>query len=144
LTDKLSFVGAELLVKTLPLYLEGKITPQEQNHELATFTELLKKEDGKLDLSQPAEKLARQIRSVLPWPGAKMEITLKNKVVKLKVLQAEAITLENNKKTASSWLVENNQLIIVCSNNSGLNLKLVQPLGKNPQSARDFINGYLK
>ena len=144
LLDKLSIVGGELLIKTLPLYLAGKITPQEQNHNLATFTELLKKEDGKLDLSQPAEKLARQIRSVLPWPSAETEITIKNKVVKLKVLQAEAITLENNKKTASEWLVENNQLIIVCGNNSGLNLKLLQPLGKNPQSARDFINGYLK
>jgi len=144
LADQLSLVGAKLLLKTLPLYLEGKITPQEQNHELATFTELLKKEDGHLDFSQPAEKLARQIRGVLPWPKAETEITLKNKNIELKILQAEAVLLENNKKPVGEWLVENNQLIMICGNNSGLNLKLIQPIGKNPQTARDFINGYLK
>ena len=65
---KLAQAGSELLVETLPEYLSGKITPQPQNSLQATYTGLLKKEDGILDFSQPAENLERKIRAYNPWP----------------------------------------------------------------------------
>jgi methionyl-tRNA formyltransferase len=69
LFDKLAALGGELLMDTLPDYLSGKIVPQPQDNNRATYAPMLKKEDGLLDLSQPAETLARRVRAFNPWPG---------------------------------------------------------------------------
>ena len=65
----LAQMGADLLVKTLPDYLAGRIKPQPQKDEDATYAPRLKKEDGQLDFNQPARALARQVRAYRPWPG---------------------------------------------------------------------------
>jgi methionyl-tRNA formyltransferase len=70
LASKLSDQGAELLVKTLPQYLNGNLNPQPQNNSLATYAPMIKKEHGMLDFSQPAKLLERKIRAYNPWPGA--------------------------------------------------------------------------
>ena len=65
----LAQMGADLLVKTLPDYLAGRIKPQPQKDEDATYAPRLKKEDGQIDFNQPARALARQVRAYRPWPG---------------------------------------------------------------------------
>lgn len=62
---------AEILKTVVPDYLDGKIVPQEQNHTKATYTKILKKEDGYFGLNNPPdkEKLDRMIRAYSPWPG---------------------------------------------------------------------------
>ena len=70
LSDRLSGMGAELLIDTLPAYLAGEIVPQAQDNEAATYAAMLQKEAGQLDFSQPAEVLARLVRAYAPWPGA--------------------------------------------------------------------------
>jgi methionyl-tRNA formyltransferase len=70
LSERLSTLGAELLIDTLPAYLAGEIIPQPQANELATYAPMLRKEAGQLDLHQPAELLARLVRAYAPWPGA--------------------------------------------------------------------------
>jgi methionyl-tRNA formyltransferase len=69
LFEKLASLGGEVLMDTLPDYLSGKIKPQPQNGEKSTYAPMLKKEDGLLDPSQPAEILARRVRAFNPWPG---------------------------------------------------------------------------
>jgi len=69
LFDELARMGAELLIETLPAYLEGKIQPQVQDDEKATYAPRLKKTDGELDLTQPAGDLSRKVRAFNPWPG---------------------------------------------------------------------------
>ena len=70
LTTRLAALGAELLLETLPGYLSGAIQPQPQDDALATYAPMLKKEDGLLDFTQPAEALARRVHAFNPWPGA--------------------------------------------------------------------------
>jgi methionyl-tRNA formyltransferase len=70
LTDRLAALGADLLVTTLPRWLRGAIIPAPQDDAHATLTRPLTKEDGHLDWTQPADRLARQVRAVAPWPGA--------------------------------------------------------------------------
>ena len=74
LDGRLALLGAELLIKTLPGYLSGKIQPQAQNDDLATFAPRLKKADGQLDFQKTAEVLARQVRAFHPWPGTFTEL----------------------------------------------------------------------
>ena len=71
LMTKLANVGAELLIDIMPSYLDGSSEPKQQDHTKATYTEMIKKEDGYIDLKNPPdpEKLDRMIRAYYPWPG---------------------------------------------------------------------------
>ena len=100
LIEKLAEMSAELILKTVPEYLAGKIVPQEQNHSEATFTKKSQTENGFVtwDNLREAEtkggeeaiKIDRMIRALNPDPGV---YTLKeNKRIKL--LEAK---LENGK-----------------------------------------------
>ncbi|HET7144065.1 MAG TPA: methionyl-tRNA formyltransferase, partial [Anaerolineales bacterium] len=69
----LSTLGADLLLKTLPDYISGKLTSQPQPPEGVTYAPMLKKEDGLLDFTHPAIELERRVRAMNPWPGAWFE-----------------------------------------------------------------------
>jgi len=69
LSERLAILGAELLVKTIPEYLQGGIQLNHQDSNQATYAGMLKKQDGLLDFGQSAEGLARKVRAYYPWPG---------------------------------------------------------------------------
>jgi len=71
LHDKLAINGADLLIKILPDYIQGKIEPKEQDHDKATFTEKLTKQTAKIN--NPGDgplELEAFVRAMNPWPGA--------------------------------------------------------------------------
>ncbi len=128
LAKKLSELSAGLLIDLLPSYEAGIITPQEQNHDEATFTKLIKKDHGRIDWSKSAQEIFNQWRAFTPWPGIWTTYNGQNfKILKLQVVPA----------------LDNEQLneIVPCGNNTYLLLETVQPSGKNPMSMRDFLNG---
>ncbi|MBU6474848.1 MAG: methionyl-tRNA formyltransferase, partial [Alphaproteobacteria bacterium] len=67
LHDALAKQGAELIVRTLENI--DAITPEPQTEDGATYAKMLSKEDGKIDWTQPAAVIERQIRALTPWPG---------------------------------------------------------------------------
>jgi methionyl-tRNA formyltransferase len=69
LHDKLAVLGGDLLLDTLPGYLDGTLTPQPQDDALATFAPRIRKEEGHIDWSLPAQALDRTVRAFTPWPG---------------------------------------------------------------------------
>jgi methionyl-tRNA formyltransferase len=69
LTAKLAVTGAQLLMETLPKWLDGKIKPQPQDEGQATYSKLLTKEDGELDWRLSAEDCWRRVRAYNPWPS---------------------------------------------------------------------------
>lgn len=70
LFEQLKSVGSEALLEALRLIVEGRAVPREQDHTRATHARMLVKEDGVIDFTQPAAKVAARIRGVDPWPGA--------------------------------------------------------------------------
>ncbi|GIP32952.1 methionyl-tRNA formyltransferase [Paenibacillus sp. J2TS4] len=70
LFDKLSLAGAELLKRTLPDLLAGKVQAVPQDHEQATLAPNIRREDERIDWSRPANELYNQIRGLNPMPGA--------------------------------------------------------------------------
>lgn len=70
LHDRLAVMGADLIVKTLDLLAENKLTPILQDHTLATFAPLLKKSDGRIDWAWSPDKISAHVRAMTPWPGA--------------------------------------------------------------------------
>lgn len=112
LHDTLMKKGASLLVETLPKYMDGTITPKEQNHEKATYCHLIEKTDGEIDWNEPDEIIERKIRAYTPWPSA--------------------YTYENGKRI---------KIIKAHLDDGKCVLDTVQPEGKKPMSYADFQRG---
>ena len=69
LTRRLFDMGADLLVDALPHWSSGDIQATSQDESRATFTPLVKKEDGEIDWNTSAARIARMLRAYEPWPG---------------------------------------------------------------------------
>lgn len=69
LGERLSYLGAEVLIKTLDRLVAGTLQAVPQDPTLASYAPLLKKEDGRIDWSREAISIERQIRAMDPWPG---------------------------------------------------------------------------
>jgi len=70
LFDKLSAVGSELLLQTVNEVADGKVIPQKQNEDEATYAPPIKKEDAKIDWSATSEEILNLIRGSYSWPIA--------------------------------------------------------------------------
>ena len=130
---KLSTLGADLLIETLPDFLSGKIKPTPQPEEGVTYAPMLKKEEGLLDFARPAEELERRVRAFNPWPGAYMDFdgTL------LKVHRAR---VEAGDASVGQRCVIHDQPAI--GTGAGLLiLEEVQPAGKKSMSGKAFLAG---
>ncbi len=133
LTIDLAGLGAALLIDTLPGYLSGELQPQPQDDALATYAPMLTKADGKLDFTQPAGDLARQVRAMAPWPGTFAMLGAQ----RLKVLQASA-----QPGTAMPGLVvKHNKAVAVGTGAGLLQLDIIQPPGKKAMAASAYANG---
>ena len=69
LHDKLSELGGNLLIQTLPGYISGAIQPQEQPEIGVTYAPQIKKEEGHINWTQSAVNIERLVRAFTPWPG---------------------------------------------------------------------------
>ncbi len=70
LESKLAVLGAKLLVETIPQWIERRIKPQPQDDSQATYTRIIKKEEGEIDWQLSTQELWRRIRAFDPWPGS--------------------------------------------------------------------------
>lgn len=73
LGKKLAQVGAELLIETLPLWIEGRIEAQPQDENKAGYTRMIKKEEGQIDWRLSTKELWCRVRAFDPWPGCYTE-----------------------------------------------------------------------
>jgi methionyl-tRNA formyltransferase len=134
ISQQLAGLGSELLIETLPRYLSGEIQPQPQSEVGATYAPMLKKEDGLLDFSHPAEELARRVRALNPWPGA---YTIWQGQP-LKLLRAHAV--EEAENEPGKHLVHE-RLPGIGTGRGILVLDEVHPAGKKPMPGSDFLRG---
>jgi methionyl-tRNA formyltransferase len=134
LFEALATLGADLLIETLPAYMEGKLIPQPQPEEGATYAPMLKKEDGRLDFTQPAVELERRIRAMNPWPGAWFEWN--GNVLKV----GRGIVGEAKGKEMGSRLIVEGRPAVKCADGV-LILEEVQPPGKKMMPGKAFLSG---
>ncbi len=134
LHDKLATLGADLLIETLPGYLEGRIQPQPQDDSKSTYAPMLKKEEGLIDWTQPAEQIERQIRAFTPWPGS---FTTWNGQ-QLKILQAQVAA----GTAAPGQVIPFGESAAVGTAKDLLVLQQVQMAGRKAMPAADFLRGY--
>ena len=70
LTDSLSFLGADLLVETLPQLMAGKIRPRPQDQAKSTTIKPVTKEIGLIDWKDSVYNIHNKVRATIPWPCA--------------------------------------------------------------------------
>jgi len=136
---KLGEIGGELLVKAIPGWIQGKITPKEQEHSKATFTKKITKEQGRIDWSKEPEYIARQILAFDPWPGTFTSWQGKTlKVLKGKTGEALRSHTSLSLGTTIPW----QDGFAVVAGKGVLVVEQIQMEGKNPVSAKDFLLGH--
>ncbi len=129
--------GARLLLETLPKYLNGEIGVKPQEHEKATITKLLTRQDGQVDWNKNAEEIYNQIRALSPEPGT--WTTWKGKVLNIKI--AESSVLQVNGQGLGVVVRINND-IAVATKTCYLILKQIQLEGGKEMDAKAFLNGH--
>ncbi len=134
LSDKLSILGSEVLIKHLPSVLAGRAEPTAQNDEIATYDNLVVKADGNLDWTKPAVVLEREIRAYAGWPRSRAIIGTTDVIV----TRARVITGTNDPGTL--W-IEDKQLGVYTREGILIIDRLI-PAGKKEMPGEAFLTGY--
>lgn len=114
LHDELAKLGAKVLVEVLPKWINKEIIPKVQDESRATYTKLLKKEDGFIDWSKPTDYIERMVQAYNPWPGTYIKIK-NDKILKIKKVEVK---------------------------NGELKILIVQPEGKKEMTYEEFLHGH--
>ncbi len=133
-------VGGDFFIETFFHYIQGSIKPHPQQDEQATYCSLLTKEDGRIDWNYSANELERKIRAFHPWPGTWTTIHLEHNLWRLKILRAVCIDIQSPVLVGTLFL--HNQHLCVATGQGTLELVTLQPEGKTPMSAQEFVAGY--
>jgi methionyl-tRNA formyltransferase len=131
LSPRLASMGADLLLETL------KTNPisSPQDHAQATYAPVLKKEDGLIDWSEPADKIHNRVRGFQPWPGC--YTSFRGQLLRVwRTRPAGAVDA-----VPGSLHPSRNRLIATCGSGSGLELLEVQMQGRKRVDAAGFLNG---
>jgi methionyl-tRNA formyltransferase len=137
-SERLSVLGADLMVETLRKLERGEIVPQPQDSSRATLAPRLKKSDGRIDWTRPASELERRVRGFTPWPCACTTFRGKN----LHIWRAEAIPNSGGAALAPGTIaIEGGRLAVASGEGTRLVLEEVQLEGRKRLSAREFMNG---
>ena len=137
LTERLAEVGAQLLMETLPSWLEGTITSRLQEDGKATYSKIVAKEDGQIDWHCPAVELWRRVRAFQPWPGC--YTAWQGKL--LKILEAVSLPGEGEVGRVTETRGADSAPIGVQTGDGILGLVRVQLEGKRAVSADEFARG---
>jgi len=172
LEKKLAELGAKLLIETIPKWTKGEIQPQPQDESEATYTKILKKEDGRIDWKKSAEEIERQIKAFNPEPGtytkiqnSKCKSQNENSKCKIfKIYKATVLPCKIKKRVGEAFLTEDGKLAVACGlvrrlrrpkatssaegrslgegGKDALLLEEIQPEGKRKMTAQEFLRGH--
>ena len=140
LHDTLAHAAAPLLLDTLDQIAAGAAVYTSQDHSKATFAPKLRKSDGLLDFTDPAEVLARKIRGFWPWPGASATYISKQtrKSERVIIAMAQEMQTQNTAGLSPGTLDENLEVICVTF---GLKVTKIKPAGSPLMNFKAFVNG---
>jgi methionyl-tRNA formyltransferase len=138
LSDRLSELGAEMLLEALERIEDGTAVFREQNHDAATYAPMLKKEDGVVDWNQAAEAVANRIRGVDPWPGA--VTTLDGQPLKLFAASLAQADEPGDAEPGQVLGIDKRGLRVACRQGVCV-VAEVQAAGRKRMAARAFVAG---
>ncbi len=139
LHDRLARIGGELLVRTLPAWLEGSLPSVPQPAEGVTYARKLTREDGRLDWRRPAAELERRVRAFDPWPGA--FTTMPDDRGRPVLLKVHAAAVEEGSGAPGEVIRADHDAVVVAAGEGALRLVTLQREGRRRMAAREFLAG---
>jgi len=140
LHDRLSKLAAPLLLKTIDQIAGGSAVYAEQDHSKATLAPKLKKTDGFIEFTEPAEVLARKIRGLWSWPGASADYLSKKTSKSIRVTIASAKVVENANRAGLAPGTFDEHLNVICGRDA-LKIMRIKPAGSALMDFKAFVNG---
>ena len=132
LHDRLSVLGAKLLLSTVDKAEKGTLQPEKQDDSLASYAPMLTKDLSHIDFSQPAQKIHNQIRGLSSWPAAYTSYQGKRlKVYKSRLLDGSG---------EPGLLMDPKRMIVACGEGA-IELVEVQYEGSRKMSGEEFLRG---
>ncbi len=136
LFEKLSYLGRDLLLETLPKIADNTVVKTAQNPDNVVFSPNITKSQEKITKEMTAKEANNLIRALNPDPGAFMMVQGQ----RLKVWKAEVLDKKTNLEPGR--LVNNKKCFTISfANKTVLNLLVLQPAGKNRMDVKNFANG---
>jgi len=133
----LAHIGAALLVDTIDAVARGHAPETPQDDTAATYAHRLTKEDGAIDWTRRSLDLHNQIRGLHPWPHAFSFLSGRRLILRRSEPE------ETRAPGAPGTLVEAaGDRVVVATGGGHLRLTELQPEGKRPMTARDFLAGH--
>jgi methionyl-tRNA formyltransferase len=136
LSERLAREGAELLVETLRGLEQGSLTARPQVGE-PTLTRPIRREDARVNWSEPATAIDRRLRAFTPWPG--LYAILGGERVKLLELEP-AGRIISARQPGMIW-EELGEPMVVAGDGTAVLLKMVQRAGRRPVTGAEFLRG---
>lgn len=136
LHDRLSIMGAELMLKTLDGLEKGNIKPEKQDDSLSTYAPIISKEMGLITFSKTAQETCNLIKGFNPWPVSYFMIDGK------RVKVYSACVAENTDKAPATVIKSDSQLVVACAEGTSLSLGEIQPEGSKRMTAKDYLTGH--
>jgi len=141
LHDTLAALGARLVVTALDGLAAGRLTPEPQPAEGATYAAKLTRDEGRLDWRRPAAELERRIRALTPWPGATFAVGDGSGGPGGPDLKALAGAVVPGRADAPPGTLLDDRLTVACGAGA-LRLTRVQRPGRAPVESAAFLRGY--
>ncbi len=136
LEKRLAEISADLLIKTVPLWIKKEIKEKKQEEKETSYTKLLTKEDGRIDWHEEASLIERKVRALNPWPGTFTFWKKNDKNIRIKILEAE-----EEKKDFSLIPGKVGSNFIIQTGKGSLRPTKIQLEGKKPVLIEDFLKG---
>lgn len=136
LHNRLSQLGAQLIVSTLNKLENGSISPRPQG-DYFTYAPLIKKDMGEIDFSKTAREIYNMIRAFTPWPSAFTTLNRR----RIKVIEA-AVSDKISKMPAGSVCCTGSVISAACGDGSVIDFSVIQPEGSGKMSAEAFLCGH--
>ena len=134
LHDRLAQIAPKALLESLDMLAERTAPRTPQDNTLATYARKLKREEGNIDWSEPADAIERKIRAFNPWPGAFTKLGGPN----LKIFSASIVDLSGK----PGEILESRKKFIIAAGERALSVDEVQLEGKRRMSATEFLRGH--
>ena len=140
LHDKLAQIAPKVLLETIEAIGAGTAVYTSQNESEVTFAHKLKKSDGFIDWTAPAEDINNKVRGLWPWPGAQtVYVHAKtDKSCRVTIAKARVVTAAETSRAKAGTLDEN--LNVVCAQGAMQILQL-KPAGGSLMNFKAFVNG---
>lgn len=136
LHDALAEIGARLMVHTLDLIEEEKISPEPQDDSKSSYAKMIFKQEGKIDFTRQPEAVERLIRGLDPWPGAFCEY----EDMVMKIWKAQPLCENTGKEPGTIIEVSARGIKIACGDGALL-VSEIQIPGKKRVAVSEYLKG---